>query len=79
MLTRAPVGDGHSISFTEYMDVAMEGRGAEELSKSLCYRFSNLLIEVPAVYGKENITSNASSDPENATYTSPTEAIYGQI
>jgi len=50
----------------------MGGRAAEELSKSLRNHSSNLLIEVPAVYGKENITSGASSDLENATYTART-------
>jgi ATP-dependent metalloprotease len=73
--TQAPVDDQTSVTFTEYiatMDVAMGGRAAEELSKSIRDRFSNLLIEIPAVYGKENITSGASSDLENATYTART-------
>lgn len=71
---QAPVDDRSSVTFTEFiasMDVAMGGRAAEELSKLLLYH-RRTYSQKRIVYGKENITSGASSDLENATHTART-------
>jgi ATP-dependent Zn protease len=66
----APEGDRTSVTYTEFlaeMDVSTCGRAAEELSK--CSFLSRLygMAEGHIVYGKENITSGASSDLVQAT------------